>query len=196
MAVLCNEYGIHHEFSGPYTPQQNGVAECKNRTLIETVRMMLADSHLPVMFWNEAVHASCYTLNKVLTVNKFKTTSFKLLNNRKPNLEFLEPFRAHVRCLTHQTNLELKLKRDSSWDTICWINVCSTNARSMSKNGLMLMFNDIRKMLQATARLDVWLQKTLSIIQSRKIDWRYCCSNVLRVWKCGQFCIGPLDHRK
>src|ERR1043165_6556141 len=55
---------------------------------------MLADSNLPVMFWNEAIYAACYTLNRVLMVKKFGKTSYELLNRRKPNLEYLEPFGA------------------------------------------------------------------------------------------------------
>jgi hypothetical protein len=92
MYIFCNEKGILQEFSAPYTPQQNGVAERKNRTLIEVARSMLADSMLPVKFWNEAVTAACYTLNRVLTVKKYDKTCYELLNNRKPNLKFLELF--------------------------------------------------------------------------------------------------------
>ncbi|KAJ0556052.1 putative RNA-directed DNA polymerase [Helianthus annuus] len=94
MEEFCDERGILHEFSAPYTPQQNGVAERKKRTLIETARTMLADSKLPINFWAEAVSAACYTLNRVLTVKKFNKTCFELINNRKPNLRYLEPFRS------------------------------------------------------------------------------------------------------
>ncbi|GJQ96324.1 putative ribonuclease H-like domain-containing protein, partial [Tanacetum coccineum] len=52
---LCGEKGIKRDYSNPRTPQQNGVAERKNRTLIEAARTMLADSKLPTMFWTEAV---------------------------------------------------------------------------------------------------------------------------------------------
>ncbi|KAJ0621134.1 putative RNA-directed DNA polymerase [Helianthus annuus] len=92
MEEFCEEQGILHEFSAPYTPQQNGVAERKNRTLSETARTMLADSKLPINFWAEVVSAACYTLNRVLTVKKFNKTCFELINNRKPNLKYLEPF--------------------------------------------------------------------------------------------------------
>ncbi|KAJ0524708.1 putative RNA-directed DNA polymerase [Helianthus annuus] len=92
MEKFCDERGILYEFSAPYTPQQNGVAERKNRTLIETARTMLADSKLLINFWAEAVSAACYTLNRVLTVKKFNKTCFELINNRKPNLKYLEPF--------------------------------------------------------------------------------------------------------
>ncbi|GJV49771.1 putative ribonuclease H-like domain-containing protein [Tanacetum coccineum] len=53
--------GIKREFSVARTPQQNGVAERKNRTLIEAARTMLADSLLPIPFWAEAVNTACYT---------------------------------------------------------------------------------------------------------------------------------------
>ncbi|GJR59761.1 putative ribonuclease H-like domain-containing protein [Tanacetum coccineum] len=52
---LCGQKGIKRDYSNPRTPQQNGVAERKNRTLIEAARTMLADSKLPTMFWTEAV---------------------------------------------------------------------------------------------------------------------------------------------
>nr|GEU48068.1 reverse transcriptase domain-containing protein [Tanacetum cinerariifolium] len=51
---------IKREFSVPRTPQQNGIAKRKNRTLIEAVRTMLADSLLPIPFWAEAVKTACY----------------------------------------------------------------------------------------------------------------------------------------
>ncbi|GJU21393.1 ribonuclease H-like domain-containing protein [Tanacetum coccineum] len=56
------------------TPQQNGVAERKNRTLIEAARTMLADSKLPITFWSEAVSTACYVQNKVLIVKPHNKT--------------------------------------------------------------------------------------------------------------------------
>ncbi|GJV90752.1 putative ribonuclease H-like domain-containing protein [Tanacetum coccineum] len=52
---LRREKGIKRDYSNPRTPQQNGIAERKNRTLIEAAKTMLADSKLPTMFWTEAV---------------------------------------------------------------------------------------------------------------------------------------------
>ncbi|KAI3742536.1 hypothetical protein L1987_60221 [Smallanthus sonchifolius] len=92
MGLFCLQKGIHHEFSAPYVPQQNGVAERKNRTLVETARTMLADSKLPVTFWAETVNTACHVLNRVLTVKRHNKTCYELLNNRKPNLEYLLPF--------------------------------------------------------------------------------------------------------
>ncbi|KAJ9536474.1 hypothetical protein OSB04_un000355 [Centaurea solstitialis] len=62
--------GISHNFSGAYTPQQNGVAERRNRTLVEAARTMLAYSGLPLTFWAEAV-STCYILNNRDNLGKF-----------------------------------------------------------------------------------------------------------------------------
>nr|GEV56927.1 hypothetical protein [Tanacetum cinerariifolium] len=60
---FCGMKGIKREFSVPRTPQQNGIAERKNRTLIEAARTMLADSLLPIPFWAETVNTA-YSLGK------------------------------------------------------------------------------------------------------------------------------------
>ncbi|KAM0066395.1 putative RNA-directed DNA polymerase [Helianthus debilis subsp. tardiflorus] len=92
MDEFCTSKGILHEYSSRYTPQQNGVAERKNRTIIETARTMLVESELPIQFWGEAVSTACYTLNRVLTVKRHGKTCFELLQKRKPDLSYLEPF--------------------------------------------------------------------------------------------------------
>ncbi|KAJ0555461.1 putative RNA-directed DNA polymerase [Helianthus annuus] len=94
MDEFCTSKGILHEYSSRYTPQQNGVAERKNRTIIKTARTMLVESELPIQFWGEAVSAACYTLNRVLTVKRHGKTCFELLQKRKPDLSYLEPFGA------------------------------------------------------------------------------------------------------
>ncbi|GJT45758.1 putative ribonuclease H-like domain-containing protein [Tanacetum coccineum] len=67
MIEFCRLKGIKREYSNARTPQQNGVAERKNRTLIEAARTMLADSFLPNTFWAEAVSTACYVLNRPVT---------------------------------------------------------------------------------------------------------------------------------
>nr|GEX51875.1 uncharacterized mitochondrial protein AtMg00810-like [Tanacetum cinerariifolium] len=61
---FCGLKGIKREFSIPMTPQQNGIAERKNRTLFEAARTLLADSLLPIPFWAEAVNTACYVQNR------------------------------------------------------------------------------------------------------------------------------------
>ncbi|KAI3827321.1 hypothetical protein L1987_01394 [Smallanthus sonchifolius] len=78
--------------SAPRTPQQNGVAERRNRTLIESARSMLADSKLPLTFWAEAVSTTCYVQNRVLIVKPLQKTPYELWLKRVPYIGFLKPF--------------------------------------------------------------------------------------------------------
>ncbi|GJX25048.1 retrovirus-related pol polyprotein from transposon TNT 1-94 [Tanacetum coccineum] len=89
--VLCKK-GIKREYSIARTPQQNGVAERKNRTLIEAARTMLADSLLPIQFWAEAVNTACYVLNRVLVTKPQMKTPYEILMGRSPNISFMRPF--------------------------------------------------------------------------------------------------------
>ncbi|GJW50203.1 putative ribonuclease H-like domain-containing protein [Tanacetum coccineum] len=73
--------GFKREYSNARTPQQNGVAERKNRTLIEAARTMLADSFLPNTFWAEAVSTACYVLNRVLVTKPHNKTPYELLTD-------------------------------------------------------------------------------------------------------------------
>ncbi|GJS72309.1 putative ribonuclease H-like domain-containing protein [Tanacetum coccineum] len=84
--------GIKREFSVARTPQQNGVAERKNRTLIEAARTMLADSLLPIPFWAEAVNTACYVLNRVLVTKPQNKTPYELLIGKSPSISFMRPF--------------------------------------------------------------------------------------------------------
>ncbi|GJW01226.1 ribonuclease H-like domain-containing protein [Tanacetum coccineum] len=85
--------GIKREFSVARTPQQKGVAERKNRTLIKAARAMLADSLLPIPFWAEAVNTTCYVLNRVLVTKPQNKTPYELLIGKSPSISFMRPFR-------------------------------------------------------------------------------------------------------
>nr|GEX81814.1 putative ribonuclease H-like domain-containing protein [Tanacetum cinerariifolium] len=79
---FCGMKGIKREFSVPRTPQQNGIAERKNKTLIEAAKTMLADSLLPIPFWAEAVNTACYVQNKVLLTKPHNKTPYELLHGK------------------------------------------------------------------------------------------------------------------
>nr|GEY83894.1 hypothetical protein [Tanacetum cinerariifolium] len=74
------------------TPQQHGIAERKNRTLIEAARTMLVDSLLPISFWAEAVNTACYVQNRVLVTKSHNKTPYELLHGRPPSIGFMRPF--------------------------------------------------------------------------------------------------------
>ncbi|KAJ9536751.1 hypothetical protein OSB04_un000055 [Centaurea solstitialis] len=84
--------GISQNFSSVRTPQQNGVAERRNRTLIEAARSMLSEANLATQFWAEAVNTACYTQNRSLIVKRFRRTAYELFRNRKPSIEHLHIF--------------------------------------------------------------------------------------------------------
>nr|GFB02707.1 ribonuclease H-like domain-containing protein [Tanacetum cinerariifolium] len=96
MDDFCSQKGIKKAFSNARTPQQNGVAERRNRTLIEAARTMLADAKLPVTFWAEAVNTACYVQNRVLVNKSHNKTPYELFNGRSPTIGFLKPFGCHV----------------------------------------------------------------------------------------------------
>ncbi|GJT55050.1 putative ribonuclease H-like domain-containing protein [Tanacetum coccineum] len=87
------------QFSVAQTPQQNGVLERRNRTLINAARTMLADSKLPTTFWAEAVNTACYVQNRVLVVKPHNKTPYELFHVRTPTLSFMRPFGCHVTIL-------------------------------------------------------------------------------------------------
>ncbi|GJR65336.1 putative ribonuclease H-like domain-containing protein, partial [Tanacetum coccineum] len=105
MDDFYREKGIKREYSVARTPQQNGVAERKNRTLIEAARTMLADSKLPTTFWAEAVSTACYVQNRVLIVKPHNKTPYELFRGFKPAIGFMKPFGCHVTILNTLDNL-------------------------------------------------------------------------------------------
>ncbi|GJX00607.1 putative ribonuclease H-like domain-containing protein [Tanacetum coccineum] len=86
MDAFCKENGIRREYSVARTPQQNGVAKRRNRTLIKVARTMLADSKLPTTFWAEAVSTACYVQNRVLIVKPHNKTPYELFRGTQGDL--------------------------------------------------------------------------------------------------------------
>nr|GEU93959.1 retrovirus-related Pol polyprotein from transposon TNT 1-94 [Tanacetum cinerariifolium] len=108
--------GIKREFSSARTPQQNGVDERRNRTLIEAARIMLADAKLPVTFWAKAVNSACYVQNRVLVNKSQNTTPYELFNGRTSAIGFIKPFGYHVMILNTLDNLgKFKAKEDKGY---------------------------------------------------------------------------------
>jgi hypothetical protein len=88
------EEGIKHEFSAPYTPQQNGVVDRKNRTLIDMARTMLGEYKTSERFWSEAVNTACHAINCLYLHRLLKKTAYELLTGNKPNISYFRVFRS------------------------------------------------------------------------------------------------------
>ncbi|XP_010424606.1 PREDICTED: uncharacterized protein LOC104709740 [Camelina sativa] len=86
------KHGILQQTSCPYTPQQNGVAERKNRHLMEVVRSMMFHLNVPKRFWGDAVTNACYLINRTPTKILHDSSPFEILNQTKPSLDYLRVF--------------------------------------------------------------------------------------------------------
>ena len=113
---FCDSKGITQEFSAPRTPQQHGVVERKNRTLIEAARTMLNDSKLPTYFWPEAIMTACFTQNRSLITKSLNKTPYEIMKGRKPSIKFFHVLGANVLYLETLErklgNLILKLMKE------------------------------------------------------------------------------------
>ncbi|KAJ9542188.1 hypothetical protein OSB04_028694 [Centaurea solstitialis] len=102
---FCDEKGIEKQYSAPRTPQHNGVAERRNRTLIEAARSLLADSKLPITFWVEAVNTACYVQNRTLVVKSQGKTPYEIFKKKKPFIGFFKPFGCPCTILNTKSHL-------------------------------------------------------------------------------------------
>ncbi|GJY09006.1 putative ribonuclease H-like domain-containing protein, partial [Tanacetum coccineum] len=86
--------GISHQASSVRTPQQNGVVEQRNCTLVEAARTMLIFSRALLFLWAEAIATACYTQNCSVIHRRLDKTPYEFINGRKLNISFLHVFRA------------------------------------------------------------------------------------------------------
>lgn len=93
------EEGIQHQLTAPYSPQQNGVSERRNRFVLEMTRCMLYEKNLPKKFWAEAASTAVYLQNRLLTRAVKDQTPFEAWYGFKPSLNFLRIF--GCLCFTH-----------------------------------------------------------------------------------------------
>ncbi|BBG96481.1 transposable element gene [Prunus dulcis] len=89
---LCEEGGIQRQLTTTYTPQQNGVVERKNRTVVEMAKAMLHEKNMPYSLWAEAVHTAVYLLNRSPTKALENITLFEAYSGRKPGIGHLKVF--------------------------------------------------------------------------------------------------------
>ncbi|GKA38521.1 retrovirus-related pol polyprotein from transposon TNT 1-94 [Tanacetum coccineum] len=107
------EEGIEHKTSTPRTPEQKGVVERQNCTLVEAARTMLSASKLPLFFWTKAIATTCYTQNRSLIIPRHEKTPYHIINDIKPTLKHLHIFDCTCYLTKDGENLDkMKEKRD------------------------------------------------------------------------------------
>ena len=106
-ADICEVAGIRRHLTAPYSPQQNGVVERRNRTVVEMARTMLKSMNIPGRYWGEAVRHAVYLLNRLPTRAMEERTPYEVWNGRKPHLGHLKVFG----CLAHMKVTTPHLKK-------------------------------------------------------------------------------------
>ncbi|KAE8767964.1 hypothetical protein D1007_60605 [Hordeum vulgare] len=99
--LYCAESGIRHQTTAPYTPQQNGVVERRNQTVVEMARCLLKAMGVPNTFWGEAVRTAVYILNRSPTRSLNGVTPYEAWHGKKASVHHFRTFGcvAHVKRL-------------------------------------------------------------------------------------------------
>nr|GEZ67131.1 hypothetical protein [Tanacetum cinerariifolium] len=106
--------GILHQTSVARTPEQNGVVERQNHTLVEAARTMLSAAKVPLFFWAEAISITCFTQNRSLVISRHEKTPYHIINDRKPLVKFFYIFGSLCYIVRDGENLDkMKEKGDA-----------------------------------------------------------------------------------
>nr|GEW16427.1 hypothetical protein [Tanacetum cinerariifolium] len=118
--------GINHQTSIARTPEQNGIVERQNRTLVEAARTMLSVTKVPLLFWAKAIAISCFTQNRSLVIPRHEKTPYYIINDWKPSVKFFHIFGSLCYIVRDGENLDkMKEKGDA-----CIFVGYSTQSRS------------------------------------------------------------------
>ena len=137
----CKGKGIKHEFTIPYSPQQNGVSERMNRTILDMARSMIHQSKLGLEFWAEAVATAVYIRNRSPATKLKGKTPFEFWNNEKPSVDHLRVF--GCKALVHVPSERRKGKLDKR------SMVCIFVGYPSDSKGYKLFNLETRKMLRS-----------------------------------------------
>jgi hypothetical protein len=109
---FCAEHDIIHERTPPYSPESNGIAERKNRTLTDLVNTMLDTASLSKAWWGEAILTASHILNRIPNKSK-ETTPYEIWVGKKPSLSYLRTWG----CLA-KVNVPITKKRKLGLKTV------------------------------------------------------------------------------
>jgi len=105
--LYCAGQGVERHLTAPYSPQQNGVVERRNQTVVGMARSMLKAMKMPAAFWGEAVCTAVFILNRAPTKSLKGSTPFEAWHGRKPDVSFLRTFG----CVGHVKKMKPNLSK-------------------------------------------------------------------------------------
>nr|GEZ52001.1 hypothetical protein [Tanacetum cinerariifolium] len=130
--------GIQHQTSVARTPEQNGVVERRNRTLVEAARTMLSVAKVPLFFWAEAFATACFTRNRSLVIPRHEKTPYHIINDRKPSVKFFHIFGSVCYIVRDGENLD-KMKEKGDECIFVWYFNQSRAYRDFNKRTRVIM---------------------------------------------------------
>nr|GEY62215.1 retrovirus-related Pol polyprotein from transposon TNT 1-94 [Tanacetum cinerariifolium] len=104
--------GIQHQTSVARTPEQNGVVERQNHTLVEVARTMPSAVKVPMYFWAEAIATKCFTPNHSLIITRHEKTPYHIVNDRKPSIKLFHIFSSLCYIIKDGENLDKMKEKD------------------------------------------------------------------------------------
>ena len=107
--AILKKAGIEFQTTVPFSPQQNGISERKNRYLCESARSMLFDAGLATKYWGEAIMTACYVQNRLPTRATDKTP-YEMWNGEKPDLK-------HIRVFGSKAYAHVPTEKRTKWDS-------------------------------------------------------------------------------
>ncbi|GJZ60734.1 retrovirus-related pol polyprotein from transposon TNT 1-94 [Tanacetum coccineum] len=157
--AFFKEEGIEHQTSTPRTPEQNGVVERRNRTLVEAARTMLSASKLPLFFWAEAIATACYTQNRSIIIPTHEKMAYHIINDRKPSIKHLHIFGCTCYLTRDGENLD-KMKEKGDPCILVGYSTQSKGYRVYNKRtrliveSIHLRFDEIKEMSKTSVAND------------------------------------------
>ncbi|GJT52395.1 retrovirus-related pol polyprotein from transposon TNT 1-94 [Tanacetum coccineum] len=157
--AFFKEEGIEHQTSTPRTPEQNGVVERRNRTLVEAARTMLSASKLPLFFWAEAIATACYTQNRSIIIPTHEKMAYHIINDRKPSIKHLHIFGCICYLTRDGENLD-KMKEKGDPCILVGYSTQSKGYRVYNKRtrliveSIHLRFDEIKEMSETSVAND------------------------------------------
>ncbi|GJV98069.1 retrovirus-related pol polyprotein from transposon TNT 1-94 [Tanacetum coccineum] len=153
------EEGIEHQTSTPRTPEQNGVVERRNRTLVEAARTMLSASKLPLFFWAKAIATACYTQNISIIILTHEKIAYHIINDRKASIKHLHIFGCTCYLTRDGENLD-KMKEKGDPCILVGYSTQSKGYRVYNKRtrliveSIHLRFDEIKEMSETSVAND------------------------------------------